>query len=564
MNINILNLLNQNYILLVFLILVLGLCVAKFRIGSLQIGNSLGVLLVALLVGQHHFSVNTETFNIGFILFIFCVGIEAGPNFFAIFFRDGKNYLLLTIVMITTALLTTFLLGYFFHWDTGITAGILAGSLTSTPVLVGADDTLRQTVINPNLLKLSQIHLGLGYALTYLIGLVSLILTARYLPQLQHHDLSTSAQQIARERGLDSVRKVWLPVIRAYRVGPELVAWAGGKTLRELGLYLKTGCYIERLRRHGILACPDADAILQIGDEISLVGYPDAHSHLDPSFRNGKEVFDRDLLDMRIVTEEIVVKNTKIVNKRLRDLALTDNGCFLNHVIRSQIEMPLDENIILNKGDILQVSGEARRVKTIADRIGFISVYSQVTDLLSFCLFFIIGLTLGMISFQFNRYTLSIGNAAGLLFSGILLGFLRANHPTFGYIPPGALTMVKEFGLMIFMAGVGLNAGSSLLNVGGFTIAMKMLISALLISLLPVLICFYVGAWILQMNRALLFGAMMGARTCAPAMEIINEASKSNIPALGYAGTYAISNVMLTLAGTMLVFMWPWPVILPN
>lgn len=108
---------------------------------------------------------------------------------------------------------------------------------------------------------------------------------------------------------------------------------------------------------------------------------------LDPSFRNGKEVFDRDLLDMRIVTEEIVVKNHNAVGRRLAQLKLTDHGCFLNRVIRSQIEMPIDDNVVLNKGDVLQVSGDARRVKTIADRIGFISIHSQVTDLLAFCAF---------------------------------------------------------------------------------------------------------------------------------------------------------------------------------
>ncbi|WWO99125.1 MAG: aspartate:alanine antiporter [Candidatus Dasytiphilus stammeri] len=557
MNINIVKLLNGNYILLLFVILTLGLCMGKLRIGTLQLGNSIGILLVSIIIGQQQFTVNTETFNLGFILFIFCVGIEAGPNFFSIFFRDGKNYLLLTLIMITSALLTLFGLGSIFHWDMGLAAGILAGSITSTPVLVGADDTLRQTLMETNVLQVAQDHLSLGYALTYLLGLVSLIIGARYLPKLQQHDLSTSAQQIARERGLDTGRKVWLPVIRAYRVGSELVAWAGGKNLRELGIYLQTGCYIERIRRNGILANPDGDAILQVGDEISLVGYPEAHARLDPSFRNGKEVFDRDLLDMRIVTEEIVVKNHNVVNKRLSQLKLTDHGCFLNHVIRSQIEMPLDDSIILNKGDVLQISGEARRVKTVADRIGFISIHSQVSDLLAFCSFFVIGLIIGMITFQINHFTFSIGNAAGLLFSGIMLGFLRANHPTFGYIPQGALTMVKEFGLIIFMAGVGLKAGNSIMHHGVTSLGLEMLISGLLVSLLPVMICFFFGAWVLHMNRALLFGAIMGARTCAPAMEIINEASHSNIPALGYAGTYAIANVLLTLAGTLVVILWP-------
>jgi putative transport protein len=558
-NINVADLLSGNYILLLFVVLALGLCLGKLRLGSVQLGNSIGVLVVSLLLGQQHFAINTDALNLGFMLFIFCVGVEAGPNFFSIFFRDGKNYLMLAIVMVSSAMVLALGLGKLFGWDIGLTAGMLAGAMTSTPVLVGAGDTLRQTLSDGKSLSLAQDHLSLGYALTYLIGLVSLIFGARYLPKLQHQDLPTSAQQIARERGLDpdSQRKVYLPVIRAYRVGPELVAWSDGKNLRELGIYRQTGCYIERIRRNGILANPDGDALLQPGDEISLVGYPDAHSRLDPSFRNGKEVFDRDLLDMRIVNEEIVVKNNNAVNKRLSQLKLTDHGCFLNRVIRSQIEMPIDDSIILNKGDVLHISGEARRVKSVADRIGFISIHSQVTDLLAFCAFFIIGLMIGMITFQFSSFNFGIGNAAGLLFAGIMLGFLRANHPTFGYIPQGALTMVKEFGLMVFMAGVGLSAGSGITKGLGET-GLLMLGAGLVVSLVPVIICFLFGAWVLKMNRALLFGAIMGARTCAPAMEIISDTARSNIPALGYAGTYAIANVLLTLAGTLIVIIWPF------
>ena len=557
MNINVADLLSGNYILLLFVVLALGLCLGKLRLGSVQLGNSIGVLVVSLLLGQQHFSINTDALNLGFMLFIFCVGVEAGPNFFSIFFRDGKNYLMLALVMVGSALMMALGLGKLFGWDIGLTAGMLAGAMTSTPVLVGAGDTLRHSGMAGGALAITQDHLSLGYALTYLVGLVSLIVGARYMPKLQHTDLQTSAQQIARERGLDtdSKRKVYLPVIRAYRVGPELVAWADGKNLRELGIYRQTGCYIERIRRNGILASPDGDAVLQMGDDIALVGYPDAHARLDPSFRNGKEVFDRDLLDMRIVTEEIVVKNHNVVGRRLAQVKLTDHGCFLNRVIRSQIEMPIDDNIVLNKGDVLQVSGDARRVKSIADRIGFISIHSQVTDLLAFCAFFIVGLMIGMITFQFSSFSFAIGNAAGLLFAGIMLGFLRANHPTFGYIPQGALNMVKEFGLMVFMAGGGLSAGSGIGSVGA--IGGQMLISGLIVSLVPVVICFLFGAYVLRMNRAMLFGAMMGARTCAPAMEIISDAARSNIPALGYAGTYAIANVLLTLAGTLIVIIWP-------
>ncbi|KKF35001.1 hypothetical protein SY86_05465 [Erwinia tracheiphila] len=134
---------------------------------------------------------------------------------------------MLAAVMVISAMMIALGLGKLFNWDIGLTAGMLAGSMTSTPVLVGAGDTLRQTYPGSARLTQAQSNLSLGYALTYLIGLVSLIFGARYLPKLQHQDLSTSA----RERGLDpdSKRKVYLPVIRTYRVGPELVAWTDGK-----------------------------------------------------------------------------------------------------------------------------------------------------------------------------------------------------------------------------------------------------------------------------------------------------------------------------------------------
>ncbi len=136
---------------------------------------------------------------------------------------------MLALVMVGSAMLIAMVLGKVFGWDIGLTAGMLAGAMTSTPVLVGAGDTLRHFGLPSDQLAQSLDHLSLGYALTYLVGLVSLIVGARYMPKLQHQDLQTSAQQIARERGLDtdSKRKVYLPVIRAYRVGPELVALGG-------------------------------------------------------------------------------------------------------------------------------------------------------------------------------------------------------------------------------------------------------------------------------------------------------------------------------------------------
>ena len=551
--------LNQNPILLLFVVLALGLSIGKIRFGNFQLGNSIGVLLTALFMGNLGFVFNAEALTIGFMLFIYCVGIEAGPNFFGIFFRDGKHYFFLSLIVIVTATTVTYGLGHILGLDFGLTAGIMAGSMTSTPILVGAQDALNSGLGTiPDSMQLSTVldNLSVGYALSYLVGLTSMIMFAKLLPKLQKENLSDSAQRIAQERGLGGAgqRKVYLPIIRAYRVGQELIDWTGGKNLRELGIYRQTGCYIERIRRNGILAHPDGDAILQLGDEIALVGYPDSHARLDPSFRNGKEVFDRNLLDLRIAEEEIVVKSDSIAGKKLSDLNIAEYGCFLNRVVRAQIEMPMDLNIVLAKGDILQVSGEKSRVLGLAERIGFISIHSQIADLLAFCSFFIIGLVFGLVTMTFGQVTFGLGNAVGLLISGITLGYLRANHPTFGYVPQGALNMVKDLGLMVFMVGIGLSAGSNMLEYLS-QVGLKIVGVSFIISVLPVVVAYLFGAYVLKMNRALLFGAIIGARTCAPAMDIVNDYAKSTIPALGYAGTYAIANILMTLAGTFIIIL---------
>ncbi|MBC7005558.1 aspartate:alanine antiporter [Photobacterium sp. BZF1] len=559
MNIDVAALLHQNDILLLFVVLAVGLSAGKIRIANMQLGNSIGVLITALLFGNAGFTFDAEALNIGFMLFIFCVGIEAGPNFFGIFFRDGKHYLMLALVVILSAIFITVTMSNYLGLGLGLSTGLMAGSLTATPVLVGAKDALASglsSISDPDSIQQIIDSISVGYAMSYLIGLVSVIVLAKLMPKLQKQNLAESSQQIARERGIgeSAQRKVYLPIIRAYRVGPELINWIDGRNLRELGIYRQTGCYIERIRRNGILANPDGDAILQEGDEIALVGYPDSHARLDPSFRNGKEVFDRDLLDLRIVEEEIVVKNDSIAGKRLSELNLSEYGCFLNRVVRAQIEMPMDHNILLSKGDILQVSGEKSRVMGLAERIGFISVHSQIADLLAFCCFFIIGLLVGTITMTFGQIAFGLGSAAGLLVAGITLGFLRANHPTFGYVPQGALNMTKDLGLMVFMVGIGLSAGSNLFD-SLSQVGLAVFSASLMVSVIPVVLAYLFGAYILKMNRALLFGAIIGARTCAPAMDMINEHARSTIPALGYAGTYAIANVLLTIAGTLYVIL---------
>ncbi len=185
MNIDIVHLLQQNPILLIFVSLAIGLAIGKIRFGSLQLGNSIGVLITSLILGHLGFSINADALTIGFMLFIYCVGIEAGPNFFGIFFRDGKHYFILSMVVIVTSIAITYFSGHFFGLDFGMSTGMMAGALTATPVLVGAQDALNSGLAtiphDANFASVMQ-NLSVGYAMAYLVGLISMILFAKLLP----------------------------------------------------------------------------------------------------------------------------------------------------------------------------------------------------------------------------------------------------------------------------------------------------------------------------------------------------------------------------------------------
>ena len=188
MNIDVLSLLEQNPILLIFVALAIGLAIGKIRFGNLQLGNSIGVLLTSLVMGHLGFTFNADALTVGFMLFIYCVGIEAGPNFFGIFFRDGKHYFILSMVVLSSAIFITYFASHNLGLDFGLSAGMMAGALTATPVLVGAQDALNSGLATtPHAMDFSEVieNLSVGYAMAYLVGLISMIAFAKLLPKLQ-------------------------------------------------------------------------------------------------------------------------------------------------------------------------------------------------------------------------------------------------------------------------------------------------------------------------------------------------------------------------------------------
>ena len=556
MDLNLVNIISDNWVVLAFSVIGLGLLLARITIGGIALGSTAGVLIVGLIFGHFGFPDAPNAATFGFTIFIFSVGLQAGPSFFSMFAQDGPRCILLAIVVAVTGFFAASSIAELLDLDYGFGAGLLAGALTSTPTLAGAKDAL-----NSSLLELpagmdaaaAAENIGVAYAITYIFGTIGLIVVIRFLPKIFALDLPAEARKLARERGLEPTEAVRtsqsIPIIRAYRVredGPVV-----GKTVAEVMLEQETGLKVLRVRRGEHVLEAEPAHVFEAGDVVAVLGSLKDQAWLQQDL--GREVMDPQLLNYQMVTREIIVTSKKTAGIVLdwRKLVM-QHSCLPVAVHRAGIEIPAKDGLVVQRGDRITVSGEEAAVKALAVEAGYIEDEVEDTDLITFSGGIIIGSIIGVIMIHVGEISIGLGSAGGLLLIGILIGYLRSLHPTFGRLPAGARWLLKEFGLLLFMASVGLGAGSGIVD-GVMSVGFELFLAGVVVTLVPVFVAYAFGRAVLKMNPVLLLGAVTGAMTSTPSLGAVNEAAESPVPALGYAGTYTFANVFLTFAGTLLM-----------
>jgi putative transport protein len=556
LEIHVYDLLRDNWLLLLFIVIGLGYLIGNIRIFGIPAGPTIGVLLAGLFFGHYDLAVSQGVGAFGFALFIFSVGIQAGPSFFSAFREDGPKYIVLAALVAVSGFALAWSISRVLGFENGFDAGLLAGGLTSTPTLAGAQDAVQSGLaLIPGDTTEARVmeNIGVGYALTYLVGTLVVILMIRYMPRFLGLNLEAMANTYAREKGMlrkpgqRSASAEALPVIRAYRVGSE----GAGKTIGQRNAELNEAGAALRVRRDGEILEPSPEFMLQEGDVVSIIASLGAHQRGQQ--HSGGEVLDAELLNYRIDAHEVVVVSSYATGKSLRELDLSRaHGCWVNALVRAGLELPLADDIVLQKGDRLHVVGEEAHLRKAADLIGYIEQEVQETDLVTFSFGIAAGVALGLIVFKAGAVAIGLGTAGGLLVSGIAVGYLSSLKPTFGRVPAAARYLLRELGLMLLMASIGLNAGGgiieALLDVGP-----AIVLAALVVSTVPVAVGYFVGRKLLRLNPALLLGSLTGAMTSTPALAVVTEAARSSVPAIGYAGTYTFANVMLTFAGSYMM-----------
>ena len=544
--------------LAIFLALAVGFWIGPKKLAGFSLGSVTATLLAAVAIGQLGIAVPGPIKSTFFVLFLFAVGYGVGPQFFRGLSKDGPKQILFSVIVLALCLLVPYVCARMAGLDLGYAVGLYAGSQTISASIGVASDQINRLGLAPDQAKAYLDAIPVGYAVTYIFGTIgSAIVLAQLGPKLIGVDLPKVCAEYEKQMGggqagvdpgvFSAYRRI---EVRAYRI--EAASGLTGRPVRELFPGLRI--FVERVRRGDQFIDADAETVLQDGDVVSISGPRDAL--VEKVEAVVPEVDDRGLLDMPATMVDVFVRSKAVNGKTLRQLADEPHtrGIYLRKITRNLVEIPILPETEILRGDILTIVGSSRHVDTAAKALGHADRPVESTDLAVVSAGIVIGGLVGALTYVAGGVPISLSTSGGALLAGLLLGYLRTIHPTFGNIPGPALWLMNTLGLNVFIAIVGISAGPGFVA-GLQSVGISIFLWGMVATTIPLIAAIFLGHYVFKFHPAILFGVCAGVRTTTAALGMIQEAAKSKVPALGYGMPYAIGNTLLTIFGMVIVLM---------
>jgi putative transport protein len=542
--------------LAIFLTLAAGFVIGRIRFGTFKLGNVVGTLIAGVLIGQFDITVDPTVKTVFFSLFLFATGYKVGPQFFRGLKKNALPQVALTVVLCVTSLLTTLAAARLLGYDSGTAAGLMAGAFTESTVIGTASDTIDRLDLPAAEKTRLKNNIPVAYAVSYLVGTGFVVwFLSVAAPRLLRIRLKQESRKLAAQMsssGRTSDQDVHLAYrewsVRAY----QLADVAGGRTIADLEHAASPErVFVERVRRGADFIDGTAGTVLQMGDVIAIAAR--RRVLLSGSLPLEEEVEDPALLDFPMATLDVVVTKRDVAEQPLSVLAQRHGrGVVLAKLIRGGEEIPFNAETIINRGDLLRVAGAQRDVERIGREVGYIERPSSESDVVFLGLGIVIGGLVGLLTLTVGGLPLTLTTSGGALIMGLVFGWLRSVHPTFGRIPEPALWIFDTVGLAVFIGVVGLTAGPTFVA-GLRETGPSLVFVALIVAVVPHLLSLLFGYHVLKMNPIILLGACAGAGTITAALRAIQDESQSKLPVLGYTVPYAIGNILLTAWGPVIV-----------
>lgn len=517
-------------IFVLFMTLAVGAVLGRLSWRGLSLGTS-AVIFVALFVGHLGYSIPDNVGLLGLIVFVFCIGINAGPRFFHVFREQAGSLALLGAVMLVAAVAATCCFARILGLPADLAAGIFAGSLTSTPALAAAAEALPPD---------SQLAVGFGIAYPFgAIGVVLFVqLASKFRTTLDADDEPLETDP------LDA--KITREVVEI--CNPSVV----NRRVSDLEILDRCNCQVSRVRVGHELTPIDGSFKLELGQQLLVIG-------ATPEIKLVVEFLGRSMnsacyvVDTEQNRRRVVVTSDEVVGRSLKDLHLRSRfGVTISRIMRHDIEFVPQASQTIQFGDALTAIGHSGGLESFVEHAGHRERSFDETDLISLIVGLFLGVVLGQVHFQLGKETFSLGMAGGPLVVGLLMGHFGRLGPLVGHFPRAARLLLTEIGLALFLASAGVQAGGQLLSVvqqHGLGICF----AAILITAIPLLVGALLTRYSIRMGVLRSLGGICGVMTSTPGLGAITSQTDSNIPLTSYATIYPVALILMSLLAPILV-----------
>lgn len=506
-----------------FLIVTIGFMIGRIKIKGIALDVS-AVIFIALIFGHFGVIIPQDFQQIGLVLFIFTIGIQAGPGFFSSFRKHGKDLAILAGTLIVVAGLTTIAVIAIFDIDVNVGIGLLTGALTSTPGLAAAIDITNSPLAS------------IGYGVAYPFGVIGVILFVNLLPKFMKSTIKNAELEFEAESKND------FPEIQSahFVVENENVF---GKSISELRIRFMTKAVVSRVMHEGVSSTPTPHTILYKGDIIKAVGDADAMNRI--KLLIGHQTETEIPLSSQYDVRRVLVTNKPYVNKTIRELNLLENyGATITRVTRAGINFSPSPSTRIHFADKLMIACGTDNMKQVVNIFGNDDRRLSDTDFLPIALGIIIGVLIGKINISIGTFNFSPGLTGGVLFAGLILGRTGKTGPFLWTMTSAANQLLRQLGLLLFMAAVGTAAGANLVDIfqqNGYT----MFIAGAIITLVPMVVATLLAKFFFKINLLTLLGALTGSMTSTPGLAAVDVMTKTNAPSVAYATVYPLAMVLL-------------------
>ena len=543
-----------NPVISIFVCLALGYLIGKLKIKSFTIGATVGTLLVGLIIslvfkGAGTYQIDGTVKTIFFSLFIFAIGYEVGPSFFASLKSSGLKIIILSLFFAVAAFVVSIVLFKAFGIGAGEAGGILAGSLTQSAILGTADSTMKG-MLSGTELKTAESQMAIAYALTYVFGTVGVVVFLKNgAAKLIGVNLTDTVKKKIEQTNFheSSSENTVVGNIKARAFCIENGAEFIGKTIGSVEEQYGDDLTITQIIRKGKKVNLASDVQLLEGDTVTIIGLLDAVLHFEAP--GMKETDDSEALKLDVIKQEIVLTNHFSLDVIKH---LSENGIVISE--RKRDNNVLSEDQALKALDHLTLVGPKALIAKVVKKLGYVKDTGTETDVSFISMGLVVGLLIGAISFVVSGIPITLGSGGGALIGGLLFGYYQDKHSNYGLMPKATRWFCKSVGLNLFIAIVGLTSGASFLSALQ-SMGVKVLLIGVLVTILPHIASVYFGKFVLKLDAVDIIGALCGAGTCTAALNGVVEEYESSIFAVAYTPGYAMGNILLTVLGPLVVAM---------